>query len=117
MVAYFKANVPWEYYFVNLVPSHTEGIYVVIDSNTCLDQRFTMELDGDTVTYVRLGESHESQFDSMRVAYSFATTGGCHYQVNLYPSIAFEDCYYDDSRRIWYAGMGVAIIAVTAVVF
>jgi class 3 adenylate cyclase len=113
-VAYFKSLVPWDHYF-ETAAIDTKGIYAVIDSSNCLDQRMTLQLNGPSVTYLGLADLHEASYDAMEVEYAFASTSGCDYQVRLYPSSSTFSNSHDDA--IVNAGVEVAIIACAMLVF
>ena len=117
VVAVLSAVLPWHNYFTHLLPPGHSGIYIVV-SNTC-DQEFTYNVDGPNITYVGIGDLHETNYDYLETATPFDTwtnTKQCMYTVHLYPSDEFRQQYISHNPLI-YTSAVVAIFLLTALVF
>ena len=124
LAGYFKASLPWAYFFRGLLPKGKEGIRVIVQSSC--NQTLTYELNGAEVTLVGDGDLHDPAFDELAVEASFDPLGnlegssyqteGCMYTLQVFPSVKFQQSYATNKPVIYAAG-GVFIILCTAFVF
>ena len=72
MVGYLKAELPWDHYFLDLLPGDAKGIQVVI-STECngVDQAVTYELVASDVVLLGEGDLHDQTHESMVVEEEF----------------------------------------------
>jgi hypothetical protein len=111
VVGAVSALINFDYYFMNMIPDHINGIIVVL-RNTCGEQ-FTFRTDGTNAAGIGLGDLHESRYSSFMkssdvLGKAFTIPDGtlqgttigestelsaCHYFIDVYPSTVSVPLY------------------------
>ena len=130
IVAAYMLRVPWEEYFLDLLPEGREGFQVVL--NDSCGTSVTFALDGPEATQVGYGDLHEG-YDDLGIGWVYldsfrtmipATTfdpstkepNECVYTLFVYPTDTFRDLYTSDDP-LHYAIAVSLIFVFTAIVF
>lgn len=117
------AVIPWDSYFLNLLPNNIVGIDVVVE-DTC-DQKFTYRINGANAIYVGEGDHHEKKYSEHKVSTEFApflqhefsdAHDHCEYTLHIYPSSKFES-NYETTKPAIYTTVVVAVFFFTAMIF
>lgn len=115
--------VYWHVYFVGILPEGAVGVVVVL-KNTC-DQAFTFQIDGNVVTYLGLGDLHDSTFDDLVIntkwsdlldAVATETDAACNYRISVYPSEMFKDEFITFGPMI-FAIVVCSVFILTSLIF
>jgi len=131
IVAFYFLIVPWERYFMNLLPSGKNGFDIVLD-DSC-GTVVTFAIDGPDAFLKGAGDLHDRKYDSLGVGWAYkdsfremvkivdydpSTKGAneCIYQLYVYPTDTFKDLYTSDDP-LTYAIAVSLIFVFTAVVF
>ena len=121
LLGFIVGVLPWDTYFLNLLPGHIKGIIVVLH-NSC-GEDFTYRLDGQDATYLGEGDLHDTKYNHLEITSPFAPTVSvedsstsldkCDYDLRIYPSPSFEDGYRT-SRPLFYAVVVLCLFVFTA---
>jgi class 3 adenylate cyclase len=133
IVAILGTALYWRFLFIDVLPPSGTGFTVVVENS--LRQAETYRIDGPTVTYVGIGDLHETKYDHMKtmanVADFVAAKAGVEtrsytavdlnsdyldYNIHVYPSTHMEDKFMTN-EPIYYAMVVAAIFIFTTVVF
>jgi class 3 adenylate cyclase len=133
IVAILGTALYWRVLFADVLPPSGTGFTVVVENS--LDQAETYRIDGPTVTYVGIGDLHETKYDHMEIMANVAdfvtAKGGVEtrsytavdlnsdyldYTVHVYPSTHMEDKFVTN-KPIYYAMVVAAIFLFTTAVF
>jgi class 3 adenylate cyclase len=133
IVAVLGTALYWRFMFADVLPPSGTGFTVVVENS--FGQAETYRIDGSTVTYVGIGDLHETKYDRMeimtKVADSVAAKGGVEtrsytavdlnsdyldYTIHVYPSTHMEDKFVTN-EPIYYAVVVATIFLFTTVVF
>eukprot|EP00934_Nitzschia_sp_Nitz4_P002003 Nitzschia sp. Nitz4//scaffold23_size168460//26387//30285//NITZ4_002207-RA/size168460-snap-gene-0.151-mRNA-1//-1//CDS//3329543599//2003//frame0 len=127
LVGFIFAIIPWDTYFVDVLPQGIDGFVVrVLDS---CGASLSYRLDGPEVTY--LGEDFEPNpdYEHMVLAREFAEFARfdgestndyvthCSYSLELHPTEVFASVYLDSNQPIVYAVIIFVVFFFTALVF
>ena len=110
--------LPWENYFVDLVPEGIDGIYLIIKNSCDGIDDYSYEINGPEVTFLGVGDFHDTDYDDFEVTTDFSTYAvtECVNTLHIYPSTTFQDAYVTN-RPIVYPVAAIAIFFITALVF
>ena len=117
LVGFIVGVLPWDSYFVNLLPRQIKGILVVLH-NSC-GEPHSYRLDGSEAIYLGKYDLHDSKYDHLMISSEFGpgyqnvSTTYCEYEIRIYPSSSFEDSYRTDGPWI-YAIVVFALFLFTA---
>jgi hypothetical protein len=124
LVAALSAILPWHNYFTNLLPYGVSGIYLVV-RNSCA-QVLTYQLDGRDVVYMGPGDLHDTSYDYLEEASTFATLRDmegtttvddyCSYSLHVYPSSELQSVYRTNMPMLYTAAV-VLIYLITSAFF
>ena len=126
LVGFINVRIPWNVYFINLLPTNACGIILVL-SNSCQNQRYTFEINGHDVKYIGIGDLHDSKYDELEIASNFyspivgvhdesSSSVHCAYSIHFYPSNKFKETY-ETKRSIYFTTIVVIIFVLTLIVF
>jgi hypothetical protein len=110
-VGVLTAEMPWNSYFLNLLPEDIDGIFLVV-RNTC-NQTFTYLIDGPDVTFLGVGDRHDPMFTSYRESDNFTTfvsVAECRYSFDVYPSDVFKKAYETDAPKENAAAVNIIFV-------
>lgn len=112
IVAHYVAVIPWESFFREILPPHSECVTVVM-SNTC-DEVFSLEVEGSDARVVsRDSDARDPRYDNMVQSEIFADFANskelleaglgehCVYTISTYPTQEFENQHITN-EPIWY---------------
>jgi hypothetical protein len=122
VVGFLVADLKWQSFFVDLLPSTANGINIIIHG-TC-DGDFSYMVSGSKATFVSTGDSHSTIYDDLEKVFEFAEFArnenhqgkGCTYKISVYPSQEFEEPYHTNMPAV-YTTIVVLIFCLTASVF
>lgn len=123
LVGAATAVLPWDSYFINMMPEEAYGIIIVV-KDTCGDV-FTYRVDGATSYYMGPGDLHNPKYDYMAQATPLApfihhnfsdTHEHCEYFLYMYPSQRLHDKYLT-SKPGMYTAVVVMVFFLTTLVF
>ena len=117
IVATISSIIPWDNYFLDLLPGGIDGIILVV-SNTC-NQTFSYEINGPTVQYLGVGDFHNEVYDDLVVETTFSpfdTEMECLHTISLYPSETFESTYETDKPKVYTIAV-LCLFLLTVLVF
>jgi hypothetical protein len=69
VVAFLGVDIFWESYLEGILPNHTKGIYVIVE--TSCNTTFSFYLDGPNAIFLGMGDNHSSSYDPMKVTTIF----------------------------------------------
>lgn len=117
IVALLSAILPWQEYFMNVLPKGANGIIAVVKSS---HQSFTFRIDGPEAHFLGQGDMHNKKYDYLEKSNDFAAfddrQGVFGYSVHVYAS----DVFYEENttnRPIVYTIAIVLVFVFTASVF
>ena len=131
IVAFYFLIVPWERYFVDLLPTGKNGIDIVLD-DSC-GTIVTFAIDGPEASLKGAGDLHDPKYDSLGVGWAYkdsfremvkitdydpSTKGEneCIYQLFVYPTDVFKNSYTSDDPRTYAIAVSL-IFVFAAIVF
>jgi class 3 adenylate cyclase len=125
VVGFIIAVLPWESYFVDLLPKKTNGF--LVDVNDMCGEHFTYGLNGPEATYIGQGDLHDSKYDSLKVTSQFAEFARydgdvdsnrtlCNYELNIYPTETYEDSFLTNGPII-FTSVIILVFFFTAGIF
>ena len=114
----------WDVILGNLLPNYINGIICVLGTN--IGQRYTYRVNGENVEVVGQGDTHETQFDSMRLSVNVSVAGTDNnlgavdnlitYFVDIYPSSELQSVYITNAPIV-YTVIVVMIFFITSAIF
>lgn len=117
IVAVLTAVIPWNDYFINVLPKGAGGILVVVNS---LVQSFTFRIDGPEVFFLGEGDLHDENYDYLEISNDFAafdqSQGNFNYTVHLYPTDDFYE-KHTTNRPMVYTIAVLCVFIFTASAF
>jgi class 3 adenylate cyclase len=110
VVGFIIAVLPWNSYFVNLLPEKTNGFLAYVTDMCGAD--FTYELNGPKAAYTGEDDLHESKYDDLAVTSQFAEfaiyNGDddsnrtiCKYELTIYPTQIYENTFLTNGPAIF----------------
>ena len=130
VVGFVLADIPWQYYFTELLPEGTDGFIIAV-KDTC-GAHFTFEVNGKEAAFLGMGDLHESEYDYLMESYHVSafdhaknnnTTHDdhndgihCVYDIDIYPSDELRE-KYETHRPLLFGGAVIMIFFSTALVF
>ncbi|CAJ1936439.1 unnamed protein product [Cylindrotheca closterium] len=104
MVGVVYSVIPWDKFFINLLPDDVNGIIAVL-KDTC-GNRYSFVINGKTAAYIGEGdvEGTNNAYISETIDFGqvFAAEGTeCVYSLAIYPSENFEALFYSDARTFF----------------
>jgi class 3 adenylate cyclase len=125
VVGFIIAVLPWNSYFVNLLPEGTNGFVVYVTDMCGAD--FTYELNGPKATYMGEDDLHDSKYDDLAVTTQFAEFAiydgdddsnrtVCNYKLTIYPTETYENSFLTNGPAI-FTSVIVLVFLFTAGMF
>jgi hypothetical protein len=126
LVGFVFAVVPWNSYFVDILPKGIDG-YIVQVEGTC-GSRFSYRLDGPKATYLGDDFRPNSDFNHLVQTSEFAEfarydgdltldlSTHCSYKLSVHPSKGLESSY-ETKKPMQYTAFMLVIFFLTAMVF
>ena len=110
VVGFVIAVVPWQSYFVELLPAKTDGFLVEVQ-DMC-GAEFTYVINGPKAIYFGEGGLHKAKYESMRKTAQFAEFASfdgetaenrtvCKYELRVYPTEAIENQFITNQPAIF----------------
>jgi hypothetical protein len=117
IVAVLTAVIPWNDYFMNVLPEGAGGILVVVKGRS---QTFTFHIDGPDVSFLGEGDLHDEKYDYLELTNDFAafdgSKGNFKYTVHLYPTDVFY-AQHTTNRPVVYTIAVLCVFIFTASAF
>eukprot|EP00934_Nitzschia_sp_Nitz4_P002211 Nitzschia sp. Nitz4//scaffold363_size14950//383//8108//NITZ4_008904-RA/size14950-snap-gene-0.0-mRNA-1//1//CDS//3329549257//2211//frame0 len=117
IVASFVSTVPWHEFLNDINISGYAKIYLVV-RNSC-DQTFSYYAEGSTMSYLGMGDIHESEYEDHEIVVSFSgfeKEMKCLYTLSIYPSGEFVESF-DSKNPMVYTVAVASIFLFTIAVF
>jgi hypothetical protein len=122
VVGFMVADLKWQKFFVNLLPSGTGDIDIVV-RGTC-EGDFSYTVSGHQAFFVGSKDVHGAQYNDIEQVYDFAdfahftedSESGCSYTLSVYPTPEFEAPYHTNKPAV-YTTVVVLIFCFTAACF
>ena len=124
VVGFILADIPWQYYFIQLLPEDTNG-YIISVEDTC-GAHFTYEVNGHEAVFLGMEDMHDPEYDYLRETYHLSAfdqtrnkthdRNHCAYDIAIYPSDELRDMY-ESHRPLLFACAVIMIFFSTALVF
>jgi class 3 adenylate cyclase len=126
VVGFLFAVVPWDSYFVNLLPQGTNGLLLTVE-DSC-GYAFTFMINGPEAVYLGTNFQHKTEYNYIKQEAEFAEfarfgTGDedlygtqCRYKLSVYATDEFK-ATYESNDPIFYAVGVVLVFLFTTMVF
>jgi hypothetical protein len=120
VVGSMGVSIPWETYFIDILPEDVGSIDVVV--NDACGSAFTFRLLGKDAELVGEGDLHDRGFndrgknETLSSGDAFGVVGSCDYTLGIYPTSQMKDGYVSD-QPVKYAVAVSMIFIFTALVF
>ena len=118
LVGMLFAFFPWTTHFEDLLPEGSPQVCVVV-MNDCV-QPFTFTVNGPNVTFVGMGDLHDTSYGPLEVSWAYKETfvdvPDCTNTIHIYPTSEFEESYETSTPAILTV-CAVCIFVFTMIVF
>jgi hypothetical protein len=122
VVGFMVADLKWQSFFVDLLPSGTGAINIVV-RGAC-DGDFSYMVSGHQAVFMASEDVHREEYHDLEQVYSFAkfaryedeSGSGCTYTLSVYPTPEFEAPYHTNKPAV-YTAVVVLIFCCTAACF